>query len=146
MVTIPISVAIRGAALIRGEALIRGGQLFEARCLLEEIRYIPTYMCIYIVLVVALYVVVLTTMVIVEVEVIILITAFIFFMCFFSLGKLLIANIGMVFASIFLFVGLIISIMTKCKQFSENGYKVIAGILAGVVILGGMVFIYLIIL
>ena len=69
-----------------------------------------------------------------------------FFMYFFSLGKLLITNIGMVFASIFLFVGLIISIMTKCKQFSENGYKVIAGILAGVVILGGMVFIYLIIL
>ena len=105
------------------------------------------YICIYIVVVVVVvYVVVLTTMVIVEVEVIILITAFIFFMCFFSLGKLLIANIGMVFASIFLFVGLIISIMTKCKQFSENGYKVIAGILAGVVILGGMVFIYLIIL
>ena len=69
-----------------------------------------------------------------------------FFIYFFSLGKLLIANIGMVFASIFLFVGLIISLMTKCKQFSESGYKFIAGILAGVVILGGMVFIYLIIL
>ena len=51
MVTILISIAFRGAELIRGEALIsmwiprgealiRGRSLFEARRLLEEIRYI----------------------------------------------------------------------------------------------------------
>ena len=50
------------------------------------------------------------------------------------------ADIGMVTASILFFLGFIMSIVMKCKQFSENEYKIVAGILAGLVILGGMIF------
>ena len=50
------------------------------------------------------------------------------------------ADIGMVTASILFFLGFIMSIVMKCKQFSENGYKIVTGILAGLVILGGMIF------
>ena len=62
------------------------------------------------------------------------------FIHFFSLGNILVAEIGMVTITVLLLLGLIMSIIKKCSQFSEHGHKVIAGILTSLMLLGGKSF------